>query len=166
MGVSYSIIPISEVQKEKDYIEYIDSIEKYGTLDIRTPDNDSRYPTLDEIYYALSQAEIVINSETISLDEFEFRKGNRLVIHSLSIKDEENEFDDDLTVRYTEPYNKNDFVNSILGIKSNIRILIKFVTRLTKICGPFIILSPYEVCLIEKSLSYEQIIKEIKGKLL
>ena len=166
MGVSYSIIALSEIQQEQGFIEHIDSVEKYGALDYREPDNSSRYPTLNEVLETLKKAGIEIKSENKYLDDIELRKGNKLIVHSFSIVDKEQDYEDDLTIKYLDTDNANVPVLSISGIKSSIRILIKFTTHLTKICGAFIILSPYEVCLIKKSVSYEDFLEEIKGKLI
>jgi len=166
MGVSYSIISLAEVQKEKGFIEHIDSVEKYGSLNYKVPDNSSRYPTLIEVLETLKNAGIEIKSENKYLDDLELRKGNNLIVHSFSIVDNEQDYEDDLTIKYPDTGNANNPVLSISGKKSSIRILIKFTTSLTKICGAFIILSPYEVCLINKSVSYEDFIEEIKGKLI
>lgn len=166
MGVSYSIISLAEIQKEKGFIEHIDSVEQYGSLNYKEPDSSSRYPALNEVFDTLKLAGIVIKSENKYLDEFELKKGNRLIIHSLSIIDNEQDYEDDLTIKYFDTNNTRESVLSISGIKSSIRILIKFTINLAKICGPFIILSPYEVCLIDKSVSYEEFKGKIKGKLI
>ena len=166
MGVSYSIFSLAKVQEEKGFIEHLDSVKKYGSLNYKESDKTSRYPTVKEIFEILKQSGIVIKSENKYLDDFELKKGNRLIVHSLNITDNEQKYEDDLTFKYPETAKTNVPVLSISGIKTNIRILIKFTTELTKICGPFIILSPYEVCLINKNVSYEEFKEEIKGKLI
>lgn len=166
MGVSYSLFSLAKVQEEKGFIEYLDSIKKYGSLNYKNPTITSRYPTIKEVFEVLKQSGIAVKSENKYLDECELKKGNKLTVHSLNITDSEQLYEDDLTFKYPETDNSNVPVISISGIKTNIRILIKFTTELTKICGPYIILSPYEVCLINETVSYEEFKELIKGKLI
>jgi hypothetical protein len=150
MGLSYQIFAISELETNKDFKEHVQSLTIHGKLSLDKVEQDSRYPTLREIYKSISEAEISIVDEQKTNDEF--KKG--IVIHSLSIKDDQNDFDSDFTMRYPEDKNETDEIKTIFGIKSDLRLLTKLVSILAKRCGSFVIISPYDLYYIDKSKSY------------
>jgi hypothetical protein len=164
MGVSYSIMPISDVQSNNDFKGYLNSLEKFGNIDSGLIETNSRYPSLNEIYESLEKAQITICSENKRLDELEIKKGNEIVIHSLSITDSEVDYEDDLTLKYFKSNNNSEPIFSLTGIKSDIRILIKAIASIAKICGSYIILSPYEVYFIDKNKDYQKIWMEFNEK--
>ncbi len=157
-------MPISDVQSDNDFKGYLNSLEKFGDIDSGLIEINSRYPSLNEIYESLKRAQITICSENMRLDELEIMKGNEIIIHSLSITDSEVDYEDDLTLKYYKSNSNNEPILSLTGIKSDIRILIKVVSSISKICGSYILLSPYEVYFIDKNKSYQEIWKELNIK--
>lgn len=164
MGLSYSIMPISVVQSNKDFKSYLSALEKAGYIDSRWIEANSRYPSLNEIYEALGKAQITICSENKRSDELEIKNGNEVVIHTMSITDSEVDYANDLTLKYFKSDNNNEPVFSLNGINSDIRIVIKAVASIAKICGSYIILGPHGVYFIDKNKDYQEIWMEFNEK--
>jgi len=164
MGLSYSILPLSVLQASRWAIDYLDSIETFGSLDYRAVSKASRYPSLEEVHLAINQTDILIDSVA---ESFEVSKGElqgRLITHLFGLRDFEQDYVDDLTVKFIEDNGANSPVTSILGIKSNPRILIKFTISLAKICRPFIILSPSNAYLVDAFSTYDGFMNDYKMK--
>jgi len=157
MGLSYSIFPISELQQSEDFKKYLTSLNIHGDLNFDIIESCSKYPSLSEVYQLIDQAGIIIESENKRIDDNELKKGNELIIHSLYIRDDEDINGNDFTMKYPKSSTVHDEIKTLLGIKSDLRILVKLFSSLSKECGSFIILSPYDAYYIDKSKSFGEI---------
>ena len=159
MGVSNSLFSISEVQGDSEFISYLNELNSYDTPEINYLELESRKPTLNEVYESLKNAELEIISERTEIDEIELKNGKDITIHIFEIKSDFSEFPEDLTIKYESI----EVIESISGIKTHHRILIKLAAELSKFCGSFYILNPYESYFIKTGKTYEQIWNEIKS---
>ncbi len=160
MGTSNILFSISEVQEDSDLISYANELNSYQIPSIGYKELDARNPSLNEIYQALKEAGIEILNERQQKEE-----SDDVTIHIFEITDDEIGYEEDLTIRYKTGQSPDKPVSNISGIKTHYRILIKLTTQLTKFCGSFYVLNPYEVLFIRKGMNYEQIWNEIKYKI-
>lgn len=65
-------------------------------------------------------------------------------------------------MQYPESADDQYKIEVLLGIKSDIRILVKLFSAVSKKCGSFFIVNPYEAYFVDKERSYEDIWKEIQ----
>ncbi|WP_139251973.1 hypothetical protein [Maribacter aquivivus] len=163
MGQSHNLISICEVQNDVDFYSYLKDLDSYFSPGLAYSDKNARYPNLTEIYQALKDSGIKIIEERKTQDSTELKNGKDITIHVFGISDDETEFTEDLTIRY-ESQNINNPVNSISGIKTDIRILIKLSAELTKFCGSIFIMNPYESFFIEKNKTYSEVWNELLEK--
>lgn len=160
MGTSNSLFSISEVQGDSEFISYANELDSYQIPSVDYEEPNARNPTLNEIYQALKQAGIEILNERQQKDEID--NSEDIISHVFDISDDEIDYEEDLTIRYKKGQSPDEPIKSISGIKTHYRILIKLATQLTKFCGSFYILNPYEILFIRKGMSYEQIWNGIK----
>jgi hypothetical protein len=158
MGTTNSIFSIAEVQEDAEFTVYLTELNSYATPSIDYYEVDARKPTINEIYHSLNKAGITILNERLDLDNED------LTIHIFEIKDNESDYGEDLTLRYKTNQSLDDPIESIGGIKTHYRILIKLVTQLTKLCGSMYILNPYESFFIERNKTYNEIWNSILKK--
>ena len=78
--------------------------------------------------------------------------------------DEGSECEEDLTIKYKTNQSPNGTIESISGIKTGVRILIKLAAELTNFCGSFYVLNPYECFFIQRGRTYAQIWNELNNK--
>lgn len=158
MGVSYTIIPTSELSledefKRKAFIEHFSSIDSNFFPEDWNIDYNSAYPTIDELHEALRNSEIqcVLQNE-------EKRENGRIHL-SYEISHKENRYDSDFTIEHD-----NNQIKSMLGIKGDFNMLLRLTTQLTELKGSMIIFSSYESYYIEKGKTYFQIWNKLKHK--
>ncbi|RJE75230.1 hypothetical protein [Reichenbachiella sp. MSK19-1] len=163
MGTSNTILSIAQVQDDESFISYLATLDSFEIPNPTYREENSRNPTLDEIYNSCKESGIRIIHERTSKDEIAEREGNDITIHSLEIEDAESEYPEDLTVKY-ESHSKGSSVTSIGGVKTHSRILIKLVTQLTRYCGSMYIINPYESFFIRKGTTYDEIVAKLNEK--
>ncbi len=157
MGVSYFMLPKIVVQNDKASEEFIKERPLEGNPDFSKIEKGNRYPTLKEIYESIEKAQIEIEYEDSKLDEFEMKNGKREIVHSMGITDDEVDYSDDFTMRYPEAADENHQITTLMGIKSDPRILIKLFSAISKKCGSYFICNPYESYFIDKEKSFKEI---------
>ncbi|MEO1263908.1 MAG: hypothetical protein AAFZ15_34200 [Bacteroidota bacterium] len=157
MGVSYFMLPKIVVQNDKASKEAILERPLDGNPDFSKNEDDNKYPTLKEIYESIEKAQIKIEYEDRSLDEFKLKNGKREIVHSMGITDNEMNYSFDFTMRYPEAADENHRITTLMGIKSRPRILIKLFSAISKKCGSYFICNPYESYFIDKEKSFEEI---------
>jgi hypothetical protein len=155
MRTSNSVFSISEVQNDATFSSYLTELNSYATPSIDYKEIYARKPTINEIYLSLNTSGIKILNETLRQDK------ENITIHIFEIKDDEIDYTEDLTLKYKTNQSFNEPIQSIVGIKTHYRILIKLVTELTKTCGSMYILNPYESFFIQKNRNYIEIWNEI-----
>jgi hypothetical protein len=165
MGVSYNMFPIRVIQSDDDFKNHIKSLKIIGNLDLNIIEDTSKYPTLSEIYDSLERARIKINSENMRTDEFALKEGKDQIIHSFSITDGIVVDESDFTIAYPKNSMQDEEIKTLVGIKSDLRILVKLLSSLSKKCGSFVILSPFEAFVIDKSKSFVEIWSKIESDL-
>ncbi len=158
MGVSYTIIPTSELSLEKEFkrkafIEHFSTIDSYFFPEDWNIDTNSSYPTIVELDQALKNDEIrcVISSE-------EQRENGRTQV-SYDISHKENKYESDFTIEH-----ENKQIKSMHGIKGDFNMILRLTTQLTKLKGSMIIFSAYDSYYIEKGKTYSQIWGKLKNK--
>ncbi len=162
MGVSYSIVPKCEVQDNSGWKEHILNSKIIGKPEFWIREEGNNFPTLTEIYESIKEANINIESEKKKMDSLKLKEGKKEFVHSLEIKDDRAKFASNFTMRYPESANEEYRIKNLLGIKSDFRILIKLFSWVSKKCGSFFIVSPYESFFVDKNNSYEEIWKEVE----
>ncbi len=161
MGASNSVISISEIQGNSEIINYFGTLENYQIPDSSYLEHSARYPTIREVLISLAKLDIKIKGEHKST----LKENNQeIVVHSFDIKNNETEYCEDLTLRYLKRHNDNTPVLSISGIKTDYRILIKIAIELSKHCGSFFVVNPYQCFFIHKEANYDMILRLIKEK--
>ena len=160
MGVSYNLIPKIEAQTNKNWKEHIQRNKIIGAIDFSNKEEDNYLPTLHDVLESIRVSGISIESEDKKLDEFKLEENEREIIHSFGLRDSESRGICDFTIRYSASSTKNQRIQSILGIKSDLRVLTKLCSSLTKRCGSYLIISPYESFYINKDKKYEEIWSE------
>ncbi|MCC9135442.1 hypothetical protein ACFSKU_13980 [Pontibacter silvestris] len=143
-------------QSDDDLKSHINSLKMQGRMNLDNIEKESRFPTLLEIQDSIKNTDLEILSESISLDEIELKKGKEETIHSFSIKDSEIGYGADFTLKYPQSFKVDEEIKILLAIKSDLRILVKLLSSLSKKCGSFIVLTPYEAGFIDKSRSFNE----------
>ena len=165
MGVSHSLFSISQIQSNSDFVDHIKSLNGFQTPDFGSEEKEARYPSLDEVYYSIQLADIKIINERIEIDKFKLEEGRNITIHVFSIKDAESKHEGDLTITYPTGSGRNEWIESISGIKTDLRILVRLTTQICAICGTFIIMNPYEYYCIKAGDIYENVWEQIQSYL-
>lgn len=162
MGVSNSLFSIREVQGQTDFTSHLEQLNSYQTPNVNYVEINARNPTLNEIYEALRKAGIQTISERKVKDEIQVKEGKAITIHIFEIMDKESESCEDLTIRYEAASNSTEPVQSISGIKTHHRILVKIAAELTAFCGSLFIMNAYESYFIQKGKTYDEIWNDLK----
>ena len=163
MGVSNSIFSISKVQGDSEFIKHLQGLDSYKTPSLEYKEPNAREPTLAEIYKSIELSGIKILNERLEKDEIKLKEGKNITIHTFDITDNEIDYIEDLTLRYESNNSEEKSIESISGIKTHYRILIKLASELTKFCGSLYIINPYESFFIQKERNYQEIWNEIKN---
>ncbi len=158
MGVSYTIIPTSELSlekqfKRKSYIEHISSIDSNFFPEDWNIDTNSSYPTIKELHESMKNGDIqcVIQNEE--------KRENGMISLSFDISHKENRYGSDFTIEH-----ENNQIKSMHGIKGDFNMLLRLTTHLTELKGSMIIFSAYDSYYIEKGKTYSQIWDNFKNK--
>lgn len=162
MGVSYSIITKREAQENSAWKEHIETLKMFGNPNFSTDEINNNFPTLNEIYESIAEANIKIEKEMKQIDNIKCKEGKKEIIHSLDLRDDEAQGSEDFTMQYPESADDKYKIEVLLGIKSDIRILVKLFSAVSKKCGSFFIVNPYEAYFVDKDRSYEDIWKDIQ----
>ena len=156
MGVSYTIIPTSELSLEKEFkrkafIEHFSTIDSYFFPEDWNIDTNSSYPTINELDQALKNGEIqcLLNSDE--------QRENGIVQVSYDIFHKENRYSSDFTIEL-----ENKQIKSMYGIKGDFNLLLRLTTQLTKLKVSMIIFSAYDSYYIEKERTYTQFRSKLK----
>lgn len=152
MGLSYNIIPTSELVDTNAYLEHFKSIETYLFPDNYKVNIESRFPSLLEIKECISKSECQIISNVEEVKE------DKTIRISYQLKHEKHKYESDFTIHH-----KEGTVKSMMGIHGDFNILLRVVTELTNCCGNMIIWSAYDAHYIETERTYEQIWNKLKG---
>ena len=161
MSVSYNIFPINELQTNAELNKHIRTLTIYGNFNPDLIERESRFPTVVEVFKSIDEAELKIIKENKRIDEFELKNGKEIIIHSLEVNDKGQHLGSDLTMRYLNDQDNSIKLNSLFGINSDLRILVKILASVTKKCGSFLILNPYEGYFVDKKRSFSEIWNQI-----
>ncbi|MCR9063829.1 MAG: hypothetical protein NXI00_07675 [Cytophagales bacterium] len=151
MGLSYNIIPTSEMIEKEAYLEHFKSIDTYEFPDNYNIETKSRFPKLEELEEAINKSGCTILNRT------EEPKNDTIIKRSYQLKHPNHKYESDFTIDF-----KNHEINSMMGIHGDFNIMLRIATELSKICGTMIIWSAYDAHYIEKDKTYEQIWNKIK----
>ena len=158
MGVSYTIIPTSELsldieEKRDAFINHFKSIDSYYYPKDWQLKLNSKYPTLKEIYKCFETGQI----DHKLLDEEP--KENKITQLCFEIAHKLNKYHSDFTVEHFD-----NQLKSMHGIKGDFNMLLRMTTEITKLCGSMIIFSPYDSYYIEVGKKYDELWNQIKDK--
>lgn len=152
MGLSYNIIPTSELKDKNAYLEHFQEIETYEFPIGFEMDFNSKYPNLQELTKAILES----GCQIAHINEQENKDSK--ISTSYQLKYPNYKFESDFTVHH----NKND-VSSIMGIKADFRVMLRIATKLTLDCGALIIWSAYDALYIEKGKTFDEIWDKLKS---
>lgn len=158
MGVSYNIIPTSELsldieENRNAFLNHFKSIDSYCYPKDWHIKLNSKYPTLIEIYKCFETGQIVYNLLNEELKE------NKRTQLCFEIAHKLNKYQSDFTVEHLD-----NQLKSMRGIKGDFNMLLRMAAEITKLCGSMIIFSPYESYYIEEGKKYDELWNQIKDK--
>lgn len=158
MGVSYTIIPTSELsleiaERRDAFLKHFKSIDSHFFPLNWQIDIQSKYPTLKELYKCFKEGQI--QNELLSE---EIKDNNRIQL-CFDIRHKLNKHHSDLTIEHID-----NELKSIHGIKGDFNMLLRLTTQLTKKTGSMIIFSAYDSYYIEKGKEYEELWLQLKNK--
>lgn len=158
MGVSYTIIPTSELsleieEKRNAFLNHFKSIDSHFYPKNWVLNLKSKYPTLHEIYKCFETGEI-----QFELFGKEIKENLRIQL-CFDIRHERNKYHSDFTVEHID-----NQLKSMHGIKGDFNMMLRITTVITKLCGPMIIFSAYDSYYIEEGKKYNELWNQIKDK--
>ena len=151
MGLSYNIIPTSEMKDREAYLEHFKSIDTYEFPDSYNINTKSRFPKLHELEEAINKSGCSI------VDKTEEPKNEILTKRRYRLHHPDHNYQSDFTVHF-----KNQEITTMMGVHGDFNILLRITTQLTNICGTMIIWSAYDAHYVNKNKTYEQIWNKIK----